>query len=191
MSEAPQTRTIPTISPNEALARRGSTLVLDVRTPAEFEDAHIDGAELHPLNDLQPENVRRAIEGKSGCIVVCASGGRATRAAEQLCAKNIPGVAVLAGGMKAWQAQGLPVIEGRKTISIERQVRIGAGLLVVVGAVLGYFVHPTWIGLSAFVGAGLVFAGVTDTCGMALVLARMPWNNKRACCNTSATCTSR
>ncbi len=191
MSETFQTRPVPTISPQEALAQRSSSLLLDVRTPAEFEDAHIDGAVLHPLGDLAPEHVRRATAGRTGCIVVCGSGGRATRAAEQLSAHNIPGVVVLAGGMKAWQSQGLPVVEGEKTISLERQVRISAGLLVVVGAALGYFVHPAWIGLSAFVGAGLVFAGVTDTCGMAMVLAKMPWNNKRSCCKPGATCSTR
>jgi rhodanese-related sulfurtransferase len=80
------------------------------------------------------------------------------------------------GGTQAWEAAGLPIVRGQKTISLERQVRIAAGSLVVLGAVLGYFVHPYFIGLSAFVGAGLVFAGVTDTCGMGMLLARMPWN---------------
>lgn len=170
--------TFSTIKPSDALPLRGHALFLDVRTPAEFEDAHIDGAVLHPVTELQPNEVRAALQGKTCCIVVCGSGGRATRAAEQLVASNIPELRVLEGGMKAWRAQGLPVIEGKKTISIERQVRIGAGSLVVLGSVLALFVHPAWIGLSAFVGAGLVFAGVTDTCGMALVLARMPWNAK-------------
>jgi hypothetical protein len=74
----------------------------------------------------------------------------------------------------------LTVVRGKKAISLERQVRIAAGLLVLVGAALGAFIHPAWIGLAAFVGAGLVFAGVTDTCGMGLLLARMPWNRTSA-----------
>ena len=87
------------------------------------------------------------------------------------------------GGTQAWDAAGLPVIRGQKAISLERQVRIAAGSLVLTGAVLSHWVHPWWIGLSGFVGAGLIFAGITDTCGMGLLLARMPWNNV-ASCNT-------
>jgi rhodanese-related sulfurtransferase len=189
MSQSAEVQAPLTISPQEVQMKRGSALLLDVRTPAEFEDSHIEGAMLHPVTELTPDEVRRALEGRGGCIVICQSGGRATRAAEQLCASNIPGVVVMAGGMKAWKSAGLPVIEGKKTISIERQVRIAAGSLVLIGAILGYTVNPVWIGLSAFVGAGLIFAGVTDTCGMGLMLARMPWNKKggqssqgSACC---------
>lgn len=167
-----------TVTPHDALPLKGQALFLDVRTPAEFEDAHIDGAVLHPVTELKPSEVQAALQGKSCCVVVCGSGGRATKAAQQLAAANIAGLRVLEGGMKAWRAQGLPVVEGKKTISIERQVRIGAGSLVVLGSLLALLVNPAWIALSAFVGAGLVFAGVTDTCGMALVLARMPWNAK-------------
>ncbi len=166
------------IQPNDALPLKGQALFLDVRTPAEFEDAHIEGAVLHPVTELKPADVQVALQGKSCCVVVCGSGGRATKAAQQLAAASIPGLRVLEGGMKAWRAQGLPVVEGKKTISIERQVRIAAGSLVLIGAVLGLTIHPGWIALSAFVGAGLVFAGVTDTCGMAIALARMPWNAK-------------
>jgi len=83
---------------------------------------------------------------------------------------------------------GLPVVRGKKAISLERQVRIAAGSLVLLGAVLGSFVHPAFIGLSAFVGAGLAFSGITDTCGMGMILARMPWNQVKEatgpCCGT-------
>jgi hypothetical protein len=71
---------------------------------------------------------------------------------------------------------GLPLVRGKKAISLERQVRITAGTLVLLGTVLGWLVHPAFIGLSAFVGGGLVFAGITDTCGMGMILAVMPWN---------------
>ena len=80
------------------------------------------------------------------------------------------------GGTSAWQSAGLPVVEGKKVMSLERQVRIAAGALVVIGAVVGHFYNPVGYGLSAFVGAGLVFAGVTDTCGMGMIIAKMPWN---------------
>jgi rhodanese-related sulfurtransferase len=93
------------------------------------------------------------------------------------------------GGTLAWEAAGLPLVHGaRKAISLERQVRIAAGFLVLVGAVLAMVVHPYFAGLSAFIGAGLMFSGITDTCGMAMVLARMPWNqvkasNEPVCCS--------
>jgi hypothetical protein len=80
------------------------------------------------------------------------------------------------GGTLACVEAGLPVVRGKKAISLERQVRIAAGLLVVTGSALGYFVSPYWIGLAAFIGAGLAFAGITDTCAMGMMLARMPWN---------------
>src|SRR5271157_3127554 len=80
------------------------------------------------------------------------------------------------GGTLEWERAGLPVVRGKKTVSLERQVRIAAGSLVVLGTGLGAFVHPGFLALSAFVGAGLVFAGITDTCGMGMLLARMPWN---------------
>lgn len=80
------------------------------------------------------------------------------------------------GGTSAWQSAGLPVVEGKNVISLERQVRIAAGSLVVIGVAVGQFVHPSGFGLSAFIGAGLVFAGLTDTCGMGILIARMPWN---------------
>jgi rhodanese-related sulfurtransferase len=80
------------------------------------------------------------------------------------------------GGTQAWQKAGLPIIRGQKTMSLERQVRIAAGMLVLTGATLSWLVHPAFIGLPAFVGAGLIFAGVTDSCAMGMMLAKMPWN---------------
>lgn len=177
----PPSTSLLTISSREAHARRNDVLLLDVRTPAEFTDAHIEGAHLSPLQELNPAEVASRLQGKTSCILVCGSGNRARKAAEKLLASGIAPLSVLEGGMKAWQAEGLPVIQGKKTISLERQVRIAAGSLVLLGALLGYFVNPHWLGLSAFVGAGLIFSGVTDTCGMALVLARMPWNTKKCC----------
>jgi rhodanese-related sulfurtransferase len=167
-----------TITPQQAQQQQATALFLDVRTPAEYQEVHIQGAVLHPLSDLNPSRVQELTAGKSGCVVVCRSGGRARQASERLISSGIPNVVVLEGGVSAWDSAGLPVVRGKKTISLERQVRIAAGALVFIGAFLGYFVHPTWIALSAFVGAGLIFAGITDTCGMALALARMPWNAK-------------
>jgi rhodanese-related sulfurtransferase len=175
------------IAPQEVAAQKHGMLLLDVRTPAEFEESHIEGAVLHPLTELSPGEVAQLCTGKRETIVICRSGGRARQAADKLASCSIPNLRIMQGGMQAWEQSGLPVVKGRKTISLERQVRIAAGALTFLGAALGYFVNPAWIGLSAFVGAGLMFAGITDTCGMALALARMPWNNrssspKGSCC---------
>lgn len=165
----------------------GSAVLLDVRTPAEYEEMHIEGSVLHPLTKLDPEEVKTLLGNTSECVVVCASGQRATRAAEQL-QKALGGavkLSVLDGGVKAWDAAGMPLVRGKGVISLERQVRIAAGSFVLIGVVLGFLVKPAWFALSGFVGAGLVFAGITDTCGMGMLLARMPWNNRRsqsACC---------
>jgi rhodanese-related sulfurtransferase len=189
MTTTQSTSSFGIISPQEVAAQKQSVLLLDVRTPAEFEESHIDGAVLHPITELNPGEVARLSAGKRETVVICRSGGRARQAAEKLVSSSLPSVRVMEGGMQAWELSGLPVVQGRRTISLERQVRIAAGALTFIGAALGYFVNPAWIGLSAFVGAGLMFAGITDTCGMALVLARMPWNNrgssgKRNCCAT-------
>jgi rhodanese-related sulfurtransferase len=173
----------PTIIPrtlSEALGGPSELLLLDVRTPAEFTEAHIAGSVLEPLGNLDPQRVARLAADKSSCILICKSGNRARKAADQLRSRgDLPSLQVLDGGVQAWEVTGLPLERGAKTMSLERQVRIAAGTLVFIGSLLGYFIHPAWIGLSGFVGAGLVFAGITDTCGMAMVLARMPWNNHR------------
>ena len=110
--------------------------------------------------------------------VLCQSGGRAQRACAEIDASHELNVAVIEGGTAAWSAAGGPLerTPGRAVISLERQVRIAAGSLVLAGVTLGWFVHAGFFGLAAFVGAGLVFAGVTDFCGMGLLLAKMPWN---------------
>jgi rhodanese-related sulfurtransferase len=159
-------------------------LLLDVRTPAEFSSVHIPGAVLHPLSELNIERVREFSQGKEQCVVICRSGGRARQAAQKL-AGAIPNIVVLEGGVTAWEAAGLPVERGAGAISLERQVRIAAGALVLIGVLLGTLVNPLWYGLSGFIGAGLIFAGVTDTCGMAMVLAQMPWNTRLGGASTS------
>lgn len=178
-------------SPRQVKEIQGESLLLDVRTPAEFEEIHVEGAVLHPLTELNPTHVRGLAQGKRACVLICRSGGRARQAAEKLATSGVSGLQVMTGGMQAWESEGLPVQRGRATISLERQVRIAAGTLVFIGSVLGYVVNPAWIALAAFVGAGLVFAGVTDTCGLAMVIARMPWNTRKSssskpsCCSMS------
>ncbi len=180
-----------TISPLElaALCRTGEPLeLLDVRTPAEFGEVHVNVARNVPLDRLDPTAVKQSAAVAAGrpVYVICKSGGRGRQAAEKLAAAGIANVFNVEGGTSACEAAGLPLVRGKKVMSLERQVRIAAGSLVLTGVVLSYFVHPYFIGLSAFVGAGLVFAGITDTCGMGMMLARMPWNQRSdgAACKT-------
>jgi rhodanese-related sulfurtransferase len=151
--------------------------LIDVRTPVEFREMHIAAAKNTPLDKLDPAAFAAAGAGRNRPLfVVCRTGSRAKQASEKLIAAGCTNVVQIEGGSLAWEQSGLPVVRGEKAISLERQVRIAAGSLVLTGAALAVWVHPYFIGLSAFVGAGLVFAGVTDTCGMGMLLARMPWN---------------
>jgi len=186
--------TIATIHPRE-LAELGDSSevqILDVRTPIEFQDVHAVGARNVPLDKL---DVNSLIEEQSGSIdsdstdsdstgsplyIICQSGGRSRSACQKFIDAGFTNVVNVSGGTLAWNASGLPVVRGKKSVSLERQVRIAAGLLILTGIGLSFF-HPYWIGLSAFVGAGLVFAGITDTCGMGIMLSKMPWNQVKSC----------
>jgi rhodanese-related sulfurtransferase len=172
---------VATISPAELAKRRSSgrpTKLIDVRTPVEFREVHVNFAENIPLDRLDPTAVMNAQSGSATdpLYFICQSGGRSETACEKLQHAGFAQVVSVEGGTRACLQAGLPVVRGKKAISLERQVRIGAGSLVLIGAVLGWLVHPAFIGLSAFVGGGLVFAGITDTCGMGMLLAKMPWN---------------
>jgi rhodanese-related sulfurtransferase len=152
--------------------------LIDVRTPAEYGEVHIEGAHLMPLDRLDPAAVKELAENSGPCVLVCKSGLRAGQALEKLAAAGCEGLTLLDGGVTAWEREGYDVNRGQKVISLERQVRIAAGLLVLCGVILGTWVHSGFYGLSAFVGAGLTFAGITDWCGMAMVMAKMPWNQR-------------
>jgi rhodanese-related sulfurtransferase len=161
------------------LTDRGQPLnILDVRTPAEFAKVHAAGARSMPLNDLNPAAwLARRGDSREAIYVICQSGQRAARACQLLQEAGAAEVYCIEGGTAAWEKIGLPVERGGSAvISLERQVRIGAGALVLLGAVLTWTVHPGFLAVPAFVGAGLLFAGITDYCGMAMVLCKMPWN---------------
>lgn len=151
-------------------------VLLDVRTPGEYAARHALGARLLPLDRLDPEQIADEFAGQA-VHLICQSGQRASQAAEKLARAGFANAIVVEGGTAAWASAGLPCEStGRGVMSIERQVRIGAGSLVLLGVTLGWLVHPAFLGLSALIGAGLVFAGITDWCGMGLLLAKMPWN---------------
>ncbi|MFM7135506.1 MAG: rhodanese-like domain-containing protein, partial [Planctomycetota bacterium] len=176
---------VATVSPKHLLelCKRGDAInLIDVRTPAEYGEVHVDFARNVPLDRLDPKQVAADHARHAGPIYfVCRSGGRSKTACERMIAAGVTDVVSVEGGTSACDAAGLPVIRGRKAMSLERQVRIAAGTLVAIGAALAAFgPDPLWrnigAGLAGFVGSGLVFAGVTDTCGMAMLISRMPWN---------------
>lgn len=157
----------------------GDCQIIDVREFSEFNGERIANARSMPLSNF--ERHASEIDKSKPVYLMCRSGNRAKQAAERLVSKGFSDIHVIEGGMGAWEQANLPVIKGdSKVWSLERQVRFTAGLLVLTGVAVGYLFTPYAFILSGFVGAGLVFAAVTDTCGMAMVLARMPWNQKPA-----------
>jgi rhodanese-related sulfurtransferase len=156
---------------------RADTILLDVREPDEHAREHIPSARLTPLSTFNPDTLN--LKGARRVIVHCASGLRSAQAAERLHAAGIESVAHLKGGLPAWRGAGYEVVgDPRAPLPIMRQVQLIAGSLVAAGVALGVFVHPGFLALSAFVGAGLVFAGATGWCGMAMLLGRLPYNRR-------------
>lgn len=157
---------------------QGNVELIDVRTPVEFREVRAAIARNVPLDSLDPHAVMKQLDGDAErpIYMICKSGSRGAKACQKFIDAGYPNVVNVEGGTQAWDEAGLPVVRGKKAMSLERQVRIAAGFLVVIGAALGYFVHPYFVGLSAFVGAGLMFAGITDTCAMGMMMAKMPWN---------------
>ena len=169
-----------TISPLELqkiLVAQPSSPVIDVRTPVEFAEVHVPQAQSVPLDELRPGSL--PFPKDQPVYLLCRSGQRAAKAAEKFAKDGFTQPVIIEGGTLAWIEANLPVTRSAvKVISLERQVRIAAGAIVFTGVILAHFVNFNFIWLSGFVGAGLVFAGITDFCGMGLLLARMPWNRK-------------
>jgi rhodanese-related sulfurtransferase len=169
---------VPTISPKDLAERHlaGKPVVLiDVSTQVEYREVHVTYARNVPIDRLDARAFAFSNDPSGDPLyIICRSA-----ACERLIAAGCREAVNVEGGTLAWANSGLPVVRGKKAISVDRQVRIVAGFLILLGVVLGFLVHPVGFGLSAFIGAGLIFAGVTDRCGMALVLARMPWNRVR------------
>ena len=167
-----------TISPDRAaeLMRQGAVLV-DVREADEHARERIPGARHYPLS--RPEAQNPARPGDEVLIFHCRSGARTRANANRLAASTGCEAYILEGGIDAWKKAGLPVaLDRRQPIEIMRQVQIAAGSLILIGVLLGYLANPLFFLLSGFVGAGLTVAGVTGFCGMARLLAVMPWNRR-------------
>lgn len=178
----------------ESLCGTERPQLVDVRSTSEFASGHIPGAINIPMQEI--DSRRADLDTNQQIVLICQSGTRARIVAEWLKGSHA-NLSVLDGGTQAWRNAGKPVtVSAPSRWSLERQVRLAAGILVLIGTVLAVSVAPNWVYLAMFVGAGLTFAGATDICGMGLLLARMPWNRGKSgqpkslgteCSATSAT----
>lgn len=175
-------RTLDAHTLQERLAGPDAPRILDVRTPAEFETAHIPGSYNVPLDTLREhrDELRRHLDEE--VVLVCRSGNRATQAEQALREAGLPGLRVLDGGMTSWEQIGAQVNRGRQTWELERQVRLVAGSLVAT-SVLASAAVPKLKWVAAGIGAGLTGAALTNTCAMGMALAKMPWNRTKDSCD--------
>lgn len=179
------------ISVAELSERHGNQPVdmIDVRTPVEFREIRAKAARNVPLDVIDPHSVMAERNGSADqpLYVICKSGARGAKAQQKFVEAGYPNVLNVEGGTEAWASAGLPVIRGKKVVSLERQVRITAGFIVLAGAVAALVTGNVYLaGIPAFVGAGLMFAGITDTCAMGMLIAKMPWNQVK---DLSSSCT--
>ena len=175
---------LPTISPVEAKRRlaSGSAILVDIREPMEHAREAIPGARLHPLSAFDAQALSALGGANAPALIFHCQGGRRTADnADRLRTCGVPEAYILEGGLSGWKAAGHATsIDRTKPIELQRQVQIAAGLLILTGLLLAWLVSPLFLGLSAFVGTGLVFAGISGWCGMARVLGLMPWNRLSA-----------
>lgn len=168
------------IPPRDALESAKSNEAvkfLDVRSPAEYSEEYIKGSINIPIDALGAR-ANELAESGGEYIVLCRTGNRSAMAADMLMQSGIPSVKVLDGGMVRWTREKLPVVKGAKIISIERQVRMAAGAMILSGIILSRIAHPAFIILSIFVSCGLIYSGITDNCTLGLILMKLPYNKK-------------
>lgn len=179
-------RSISAAEAAEHVAAGGARTVIDVRSGVEYDAEHIPGSRLIPLERLA-EHLDEVRATPAPRLLLCRTGRRAEAALETLAQRNVGALTVVEGGIEAYTRAGGVLERGRARMSLERQVRIGAGSLVLIGLALATWVHPAFALLAAFVGAGQIFAGLTDWCGMGLLLTRAPWNRSNASSTPGAT----
>jgi len=168
------------ISPKEAsnlISRDVQMKFLDVRSVLEFNQEHIKDSINVPI-DILAMKVNELSQAKQAYIVLCRTGNRSPMAADMLIQSGIHAVKVMDGGISRWQKERLPVVKGEGGISLERQVRVMTGSIVLLGILLSWFIHPWFIGISIFVCCGLIYAGLTDNCMMGILLMKLPYNKK-------------
>lgn len=154
--------------------------LLDVRTAKEFHDFHIAGSHHMPVDELDAAAVKQLTRDHSEpCVIICHSGGRATRAQQSLQQAGFSGLEVLEGGVSAWMAQGKAVEKAANAgLPLMRQVQLTIGVLALSSSILALTVDAKFALIPAFLGAGLTMAGATGWCGLAILLSRMPWNSQ-------------
>ncbi|PSK66308.1 Inner membrane protein YgaP [Micromonospora sp. MH33] len=179
-SETARPTTLDAVTLRELIDAGRAPRLLDVRTPAEFETSHIPGSYNVPL-DLLKEH-REELRGHldEDVVLVCRSGARATQAEQALAGVGLPNLKVLDGGIMAWQAANAPIKQGTPRWDLERQVRLVAGSIV-LASVLGSVFVPQLKWVAGFIGAGLTFAAVTNTCAMGMMLGKLPYNRGASC----------
>ena len=172
----PNQRTVPSISPKalDELRASGQEIdLIDVSTPAEFREVHVDVARNVPINSPELQRIVASRKNLNKPLhVMCHAGVRGRQVCSQFAAANLVNVE---GGTRAWVKSGLPVVRSEHGISLERQVQIAAGTLICLGSILGLWVHPYFATIPALAGAALVLKGITGTCAMGVALARIPW----------------
>lgn len=168
------------VSPKAAydlIAKDPAVKLLDVRSALEFDEVHIKGSVNIPIDMISAKLNEIGLPGQS-YIILCRTGNRSPMAADMLIQSGISSVKVMDGGITRWQKDKLAVIKGMGGISLERQVRIGAGSLVLIGILLSVLVNPWFLGISLFVACGLIYAGLTDNCMMGMLLMKLPYNKR-------------
>lgn len=173
MSELTNSTICKQIAPAELAAYAEEKVLLDVRSPIEFETEHIENALNIPLDVLEARFEEVPRTGR--LVVICRSGKRAERGAYTLLGRGFQ-PKVLEGGMVAWRKAGLPIKEGKKMLAIERQIQLVVGVGVLTGVLLGVFINPWFLIIPGFFGAGLTFAGLSGTCALGILLQKAPWN---------------
>jgi len=171
-----------TITPKslyDLISKGNSVRLVDVRTPAEFQEIHVDVAKNVPLDRLDPAALGLDAQSHHPLYVICRSGARGSQACQSLLRAGLSNVVNVEGGTMAWAQVGLPVIRGKKSVSLERQVRMVAGSLVLITSILAVMHDARWGILSGLIGAGLLHAGLSDSCMMGMCLAKMPWNQAK------------
>lgn len=171
----------------QRLVAEGGCQIIDVREPVEFAEEHITGTKLIPLGDLGHRSSE--IDKTKPIVVMCRAGTRGQQALTKLQAQGFSDVRNLEGGILAWKAAGLPVeCAPRRGLPLMQQVQLIIGLGVLTGSILALTVNPLFALLPAFFGAGLTLAGSTGWCGLAILLAKMPWNNASCATSTTSCC---
>ncbi|MFG1897845.1 rhodanese-like domain-containing protein [Micromonospora zamorensis] len=179
-SETARPATVDATGLRELIDSGRAPRLLDVRTPAEFETSHIPGSYNVPLDLLREHRQELRDHLDEDVVLVCRSGARAAQAEQTLAGVGLPNLKVLDGGIMAWQAANAPIRQGAPRWDLERQVRLVAGSIVLV-SILGSVFVPQLKWVAGFIGAGLTFAAVTNTCAMGMMLGKLPYNRGATC----------